>query len=649
MTLPPSFLFFILSFLVSFGIYLRTLCPTLFVGESGIWTTASHTLGSLEFPGYPLFCLLGKLFTFLPFGNIAYRMNLFSAFFGALTVGFVYLILLHLLQLEEKPRASLPYYVACGGSLFYGFLRDVWREALHADRYTLHTFFVAVLLYLLLRWLKSPKEKTLFLFLFLFGLGLGNHPMLLMFGVLFLVLLGMERPPFLKEPSFWGKSLFFSLLGLSIYLYFPLRGLEGPLMKEGILPPLPRSLALYGEELSSFLVTWERQGPLFFWVFSLLGFRKLFSTHPKEWFCVTFLFLEATFFLILMTHFEVTPTETERMRPLYLTAWMLLVLLWGMGILFKRNLGVVMISFLFPFFLLWRHFPLNDLSRDRLAEDFGHDLLETLQPKGTLFIAEDKTVYATLAYLHVVEQKRPDLSLFGLDRPGPFPKASQKTLLQMLSETPGRPLYFNAKIFFPPELSSYGALATEGLLYRWKRRAPLEALSLTGRGEKVSPFSWASYRIQTPERYPAHDPKEKLLLARYFWMRGEGPSLFLDDDPLFLTELAKHYLFLGKTKEGAQTFQRALQKNPYDSEVWKGFGITLGQLGYYRESVQFLLRAFERRPWDADLSFNLGVSYGNGRHFEEALFWWRKTLLLDPSRTSVKDYIQKAEAISRSR
>ena len=114
-------LFFIGCF-VSFLVYVRTLCPTVYVGDSGELISAAYTLGIAHPPGYPLYCLLGKLFTFLPFGNIAYRVNLLSAFFASLTVGMVYRILLRLLRKKEAPSLKRHTLFAFTGALFYGFI-----------------------------------------------------------------------------------------------------------------------------------------------------------------------------------------------------------------------------------------------------------------------------------------------------------------------------------------------------------------------------------------------------------------------------------------------------------------------------------------------------------------------------------------------
>lgn len=77
--------------LVSFGLYLRTLQPGLLPNDSAEFQVLAYTLDHAHTTGYHVYLVLAKLFTFLPVGEIAYRVNLFSAFMGGLTVALVYL------------------------------------------------------------------------------------------------------------------------------------------------------------------------------------------------------------------------------------------------------------------------------------------------------------------------------------------------------------------------------------------------------------------------------------------------------------------------------------------------------------------------------------------------------------------------------
>ncbi|MBI2856242.1 MAG: DUF2723 domain-containing protein, partial [Chloroflexi bacterium] len=54
--------------------------------DMGEFALSSHALGIGHNTGYPLYMMLGKLFTFLPLGDIAFRVNLMSAVFAALAV-----------------------------------------------------------------------------------------------------------------------------------------------------------------------------------------------------------------------------------------------------------------------------------------------------------------------------------------------------------------------------------------------------------------------------------------------------------------------------------------------------------------------------------------------------------------------------------
>src|SRR5438477_1620300 len=74
-------------------LYLRTLCPTVYLGDSGEIATAIVTGGVIHPPGYPLFSLLGRAAVgCLPFGEPAFRMGCLVAAAGAGAVAALYLL-----------------------------------------------------------------------------------------------------------------------------------------------------------------------------------------------------------------------------------------------------------------------------------------------------------------------------------------------------------------------------------------------------------------------------------------------------------------------------------------------------------------------------------------------------------------------------
>ena len=87
-----------LLFLITLTIYLITLAPTVGTEDSGELVAAAYTVGIPHPPGYPLWDILGKVFTFIPISNIAWRINFMSAFFASATVTFLFILLLQLVK-----------------------------------------------------------------------------------------------------------------------------------------------------------------------------------------------------------------------------------------------------------------------------------------------------------------------------------------------------------------------------------------------------------------------------------------------------------------------------------------------------------------------------------------------------------------------
>src|SRR5512137_3222994 len=87
----------ILSVIIPFSIYLLTLAPSVTFFDSGEFITAIYSLGSAHSPGYPLFINYANPFTYLPFGNVAFRVNIATAISAAAACYGVYLLTSHLL------------------------------------------------------------------------------------------------------------------------------------------------------------------------------------------------------------------------------------------------------------------------------------------------------------------------------------------------------------------------------------------------------------------------------------------------------------------------------------------------------------------------------------------------------------------------
>src|SRR3990170_8175253 len=88
----------VVVFCVSFTVYLLTLAPTIYIEDAAEFAAAVPTLGITHPSGFPLYMLLGKLFTILvPIGEMAFRVNLFSAATVSLALVVFYYVLRSLL------------------------------------------------------------------------------------------------------------------------------------------------------------------------------------------------------------------------------------------------------------------------------------------------------------------------------------------------------------------------------------------------------------------------------------------------------------------------------------------------------------------------------------------------------------------------
>ena len=78
-------------FVLTLGVYVKTLAPTVSFWDCGEFIATSYILGVPHPPGAPLYVLLGRVFTLFPIGEVAIRVNFMSALTSALAIWCVYL------------------------------------------------------------------------------------------------------------------------------------------------------------------------------------------------------------------------------------------------------------------------------------------------------------------------------------------------------------------------------------------------------------------------------------------------------------------------------------------------------------------------------------------------------------------------------
>ena len=242
-------------------VYLLTVSHAVGRADTFEFQVVAPQLGIAHPTGYPLFLLLGKLFTYLPISTVAWRLNFAATLYGLIALSLLFVSAYWILK---RPLPALL------GVVLIGLTPTFWREAIEAEVYTLHAIFVAVALWLTLRLLgfggkdvtrsyaeksQTCAERSLSRFTerkatdyalrtthyaqitialaFTIGLGLTNHLTTLFLlppagiGVLFLLYGEWQRSGTLALPladwRYWLKLAGAFLLPLTLYAYLPIR------------------------------------------------------------------------------------------------------------------------------------------------------------------------------------------------------------------------------------------------------------------------------------------------------------------------------------------------------------------------------------------------------------------------------------------
>ena len=98
----------IIAFLLPLVLYIGTLARSVTFVDSGELAAVCHTLGIAHPPGYPLYTMLGRLGTLLPFGTMLTRMHLLSALPSAAACGFAALAIRETSQWRAGSRSWTP-------------------------------------------------------------------------------------------------------------------------------------------------------------------------------------------------------------------------------------------------------------------------------------------------------------------------------------------------------------------------------------------------------------------------------------------------------------------------------------------------------------------------------------------------------------
>ncbi|MFH1860679.1 MAG: DUF2723 domain-containing protein [bacterium] len=673
----------ILVFLSAFFIYLRTLTPSIELHDSGELVSAAHVLGICHPPGYPLYCLMGKfLTTILPFANIAFRMNIFSALSASIAVMLVYFITLKislpflnkemLIALQGTKSVSLclrafastlsvlPGIVSSGMLMF---ATTFWQQAVIAEKYTLNASFTALLILVLIKWWEKMAQNThhqsyLYLFFGLLGLSFTHHLQTIFLaasGVCFILIIGWHRKQtFLNAHVLLRAGIFFGL-PLLLYLYLPIRASAHPAINWGAPDTWERFInhvmvKEYGYYFSS--STKELLNRLFikhpsFFVMQFTPYLVGFGLIGATWLfrkCWKFLLLSGLIVIIDFTHS--VRYGIHNIEDYYIPAYMVFSCWIGLSIIPVRGLIIkyipkaswIILAFLMlPAICFFHNLYYANNHKSFFSYDYARNILMPLQNKAVLFVKGD-TFSFPLWYLYNVERMRDDVYI-----------VDQYSLYLDWYASQLKERYPSLNFTFAPQ-NKATRLSPEAEVYIYERLA-----NIVDNNSHLA--SYLPFDPKTEERYtlvPANichrilakdtpineqikaiDPNLRFVY-RYILDKNiykpERVASNVSNYGISYNNLGKFFQDNQMYPEAISEFKKALDASPEYITAYYQLGLVYKDTGRYKESMEQFKKIKSISTNDARADYGIGMVFHKQGNMEQAIEGYKKAINLDPGR-----------------
>lgn len=421
-----------LAALAVFGLALLIYLMTLLPGPSfGDWAEMQFIPSQLGIPhptGYPLYVLLGKLFSLIPIGSIAWRAELLSAVAAAAASGTAVLI---------AGRVGARPTIALAAGLALAATGTLWLEATFSEMNGLHLLLVAALIHRALVWHEERRDRDLRIGALLTGLALSNHLLAMtVVPVVLLFVLADAWPRLVERPILILQSIGLGLVGLTPYLFIPLRALAGPasiygrfLTLDGFISLVSgadfrgdmkfttgASLAAAWRAVPDILEQFRERSHAVFVFGGLIG--TAVHLLRDRWTALLFL-------AIVVANVFFYANYVGDLEHYLLVTW-LIVAVWlalaGEALVswlearlprLAAEPGPAVLTLVLPVVLLGSHWATYDQSRNDTGERFAEEVFAELPPGAVLLSYWD--TLTNLSYVHCVEGVRPDVSLRAFD------------------------------------------------------------------------------------------------------------------------------------------------------------------------------------------------------------------------------------------
>jgi hypothetical protein len=632
---------------------------------------ASAVLGLPHPPGYPLFTLLGRLALLVPVGSPAFRLNLLSGLFVMLSVALIARLAFRLLRGWGQGDGPLAAMLAAGVALSVFSASNVFAQGLTAKGgvYTSTLLLLTVLLTLGERAREGDRHpgRLTMAWLFLWALGMAHHWPTTFLWIPLLAWGGWSGwKGGLKRAASAASVI---LLGLSVYLYLPIRASQSPTLDWGHPAGWGEFLWTVTRRLTEGTEPWIRPwgeyaaharevARVFYadawpgWILlALLGGILLWRARRPQ--AIPWMLAALTVPVAVVV---VPRPETTYLLNVYLVccaAPLTLLSLAGFLRLLPTGRARALRAFLAAAFLLapllWtvRTWGREDRSRDFMQEDHGVHLLRAL-PTGAFLVAEGDANVFPLWYQRLARGMRPDVGMtpfvflhhdwgwsdvvrqrphWGSRRPGNLVDRLSLLRAHAYEGQEKAPFPGDQELFYTLDTavldalvpSFRGILRPYGLLYAVTGRVPDPAF--LSRHMDAQDASW---RIRGEPPRPGD-------------VMGWGIQRRYADAHVRMADLLYRDGFRG----GALShLDRAVRLYPGDARVYGNMAVIVGQDGWWELSREIARDGVAAVPTSPVLHLNLGNACLVAGDYEGAFSAYAQALRLRPGWKDAQDQLE---------
>ncbi len=435
--------FSILSFFIPFAVYFKTLAPSVSFIDTGELAAVCVKLGVAHPTGYPLFTLIGRIFSLLPFGEEVFRLNLMCAILTsfALVVFFnllVFLISEVNLEQEKKDKKFILldskfgnltiYLISLSGTLILAFSNTYWDISNSLEVYSLHQLLVISIIFIMLKAANESYKKDSradvywILFAFLVGLSFTNHLSTIFMSVgCFYLYFAINR---FNSNSYKRLAIMIVpfIIAFSVYIYFPIRA-DNQVLSWGYPANwnnfvrhftgkqfsvwMFSSTEVTSKQFKYFISSYPKEFYYFPLLLAIFGLIKIFNQQRKLFY---YTFLLFGFNVLYAINYDIHDIDSYFILAYIVsTIWITFGLIFFVERFKSISLKFAIASIFIVLIPLYANYKENDESSNYYVRDYTFNVFKSAKPNSMIISTQWDFFVSASIYYQYIKGERSDL------------------------------------------------------------------------------------------------------------------------------------------------------------------------------------------------------------------------------------------------